>query len=88
MINAQNLLKHEFIGLRARILESKDPSLLKIEGEVMDEGKNIFTILAGGKLKKVLKGSVVFAFYLPEAKVWAKVKGSALLKRSWERIKG
>ena len=81
MINAQNLPKHELIGLRVRVLESRDSSLLRIEGEIMDETKNTFTILSGGKLKKVLKGSVVFAFYLPEQKVWAKVKGSVLLKR-------
>ena len=88
MINAQNLLKHELIGLKVKVLEAKDSGLVGLCGEVMDESKNTLVVLCDGRLKKVLKGNVVLAFYLPELKVWAKVRGDALLKRPWERIKG
>ncbi len=53
-------MKGEFIGCRARIIECTDPSLVGVEGIVIDETRNTFLIDANGKEKMVAKDIAKF----------------------------
>jgi|Deesub1362A_J573_1020465.scaffolds.fasta_scaffold10432_4 ribonuclease P protein subunit POP4 len=56
----KNFLRREFIGLRVRIIEATDKSLEGIEGEIIDETKNMLIIESQGKIKKVAKDIAKF----------------------------
>ncbi len=85
-ITPKNLIHHELIGLPVKIVESTNPSLVGIKGNVIDETRNMITIEHDGKEKKVAKASASFVFTLPEAKV--KVDGELLLSQPENRIRG
>lgn len=51
----ENFLKKEFIGLPVKIVESTDKSLQGIEGEIIDETKNMLIIETDKGVKKVAK---------------------------------
>jgi len=56
----KNFLRREFIGLRVRVIEAKDKSLEGIEGEIIDETKNMLIIESEGKIKKIAKDIAKF----------------------------
>lgn len=56
----ENFLRGEFIGLKAKVIESKDASLKGIEGIIIDETKNMLIIDTGKKIKKVAKNIATF----------------------------
>jgi len=85
-ITPKNLIYHELIGLPAKVVESTDPSLVGIEGNVTDETRNMVTIEHDGKEKKVAKANASFVFALPDAKV--KVDGRLLVSQPENRIRG
>lgn len=80
------ILQHEFIGLKARVVESKNPYYEGIEGRVVDETRNTFTILHEGEKKIIVKDVAVFHFTLPDGTV-VEVDGRALVGRPEERVK-
>ena len=41
MITPQNLVRHELIGLKARVADSSDKKIIGLEGRVVDEIRNI-----------------------------------------------
>jgi len=51
----ENFLKKEFIGLPVKIVESTDKSLQGMEGEIIDETKNMLIIETDKGIKKVAK---------------------------------
>ncbi len=57
---SKNFLRQEFIGLKAKVLESKDASLKGIEGVIIDETKNMLIIDTGKRIKKIAKDIAVF----------------------------
>ncbi len=56
----KNFLRREFIGLRVRIIEATDKSLVGLQGEIIDETKNMLIIESQGKIKKVAKDIAKF----------------------------
>ncbi len=62
MRSARNLAKHELIGLSVRIESSSDPSLVGVEGRIVDETKNMFVIDTGNKEIKAAKKTVKLRF--------------------------
>jgi len=83
-ITPKNLIHHELIGLPVKVVESTNPGLVGIEGNVIDETRNMIAIEHDGKEKKVAKANAAFVFALPDAKV--KVDGGLLLSRPENRI--
>jgi ribonuclease P protein subunit POP4 len=65
-ITADNLLVHELIGLKARVVKSPDKSRVGLKGKIVDETLNTF-VLETAKGEKVL----------PKKEVWleADLKG-------------
>lgn len=76
-----NPLKDEFLGKKIKIIESPMANQLGVEGVVVDETKNSFTILLEGREIKVLKNKRVFLID------GTKIVGCNIQKKPEERIK-
>lgn len=83
----QNLIHHELIGLTVEIADSSNPSLIGINGKVIDETKNMLIIQSDG-IKKIPKSCVSFTFTIPEEEVRVKINGELLLSQPENRVKG
>lgn len=85
-ITENNLLRHELVGLSVIVASSSDPTLVGVEGMVLDESKKMLVIESGSKLKKIAKATSTFVFTLPDGKR-VKVDGKMLMGRPEERIR-
>jgi ribonuclease P protein subunit POP4 len=85
MISPRNVARHELVGLRGRVADSEDPSLVGIEGRVVEETAHTLTIADDGE-KTVPKEYTTFEFELPDATV--RVDGRAIYARPAERTRG
>ena len=78
---AENLPRHELIGLHVEVEEHPDSNKIGISGEVLDETRDMLRI--GDKW--VEKEGTVFLFELGEKKV--RIKGDIIKKRPEDRLK-
>ncbi|NOZ76573.1 MAG: ribonuclease P protein component 1 [Euryarchaeota archaeon] len=85
MITAQNLKRHELIGLKVKVVAATNPPLVGIEGRVVDETMNMLVIEEKGKEKAVPKKEVTLEIDTGTEKV--KVVGREILGRPEDRIK-
>jgi ribonuclease P protein subunit POP4 len=83
---APTIIQHEFVGLEAAVTESSNPDCRNISGIVVDETRNTFVILRGGKRKTVVKNQVVLRFRLPDESI-VQIDGKVLVGRPEERLK-
>jgi ribonuclease P protein subunit POP4 len=81
-----NLVRHELIGLRAKVIKSKNPSDQGMEGKIIDESFKTISLEVNGKEKKIYKENVILIIEQPDGKK-VQVDGKLLLARPWERIK-
>ncbi|WP_254535501.1 ribonuclease P protein component 1 [Halomarina litorea] len=69
MLTAETLTRHELAGLRVRVVESSDPTLVGVEGEVVDETTKTLSVAregeTGSRLVQVPKAVATFEFELP-----------------------
>ncbi len=65
-ITARNIIAHEIIGLKAKVVESTDPNKVDIEGIIVDETKNTLKLKTKKGLKILPKKEVVLEIELPE----------------------
>ena len=84
-ITPSNILAHELIGLKIKVVGSRDPTLNDVEGMVVYETKKTLQIYSGGRVKTLPKGICRFAFQLPQGVV--EVDGAKLVARPEERVK-
>jgi ribonuclease P protein subunit POP4 len=80
------IIQHEFIGLKAKVVKSSNPSYIGISGTILDETRNTFVILQDGKRKTVIKDQAVFQFTFPDATI-VEIDGRVLVGRPEERLK-
>jgi len=86
-LSSKNILYHELIGLRIRVLSYTDEKLNGLEGVVVDETlKTLLLETSSGRRIRVLKPNGVFEFKLPSGEV-AVIKGDLILGRPAERLK-
>jgi len=81
-----SILQNEFIGLKAKVVKSSNPSYEGILGKVLDETRNTFTILHKEKEKVIVKEISVFHFTLPDGTV-IEVSGKVLVGCPEDRVK-
>jgi ribonuclease P protein subunit POP4 len=81
-----NLVRHELIGLRAKVIKSKNPSDQGLEGKIIDESFKTISLEINGREKKVYKENIILIIEQPDGKK-IQVDGKLLLARPWERIK-
>jgi ribonuclease P protein subunit POP4 len=85
-ITRENLLAHEWIGLKVFVRSSADPSVTGILGIVRDETRNTLLIEARNRLVSVPKSNVQFDATLPTGDM-VQVEGSLLRHRPEDRVK-
>lgn len=81
-----DVIRCEFIGVKAEIVKSKHPGYVGISGKVMDETRNTFTILHGGELKVIVKELALFRFKFPDGTI-VEMDGKLLVGRPEDRLK-
>jgi len=86
-ITPENIIQHELIGLFAKVVESKDPTLINFEGKIIDETQKTLLFLSkNGKIKRIPKAICTFYISLPDG-ITVKVDGKVLVGRPQDRIK-
>lgn len=86
-ITPRNMVYHELIGLKVKIVQYTDPTLVGVEGVVVDETmKTILVEKPDGKRVRVFKANGVFQFELPGGSNVV-IRGDKLLGRPWDRLK-
>jgi ribonuclease P protein subunit POP4 len=87
MITPQNIIRHELVGLRVKVVQSSNRELIGIEGRVVDETKKTITLEDGaGNEKTIPKGSATFHFELPNGSI-VEINGKIIVYRPEDRIK-
>ena len=81
-----SILRHEFIGLNAKVVRSSHSGYVGISGKVIDETRNTLTILHDGKKKMVVKNVSVFHFIFPDGTI-VEIDGKSIVGRPEERLK-
>ena len=85
-ITKRNVLRHELIGLGARVSNSSDPTLVGIHGKIIDETRNTLVIKQAGEPKLVPKITSTLMLTLPSGEE-VEVDGAKLVGRPEERVK-
>lgn len=87
-ITPKNLVKHELIGLKVKISNSNNYSLIGLKGMIIDETYNTIKIeTKKDKKEKIIpKLGTTFIFHLPNGKK-VEVDGKVLINRPEDRIK-
>ncbi len=80
------IIRHELIGLRAKVIRSSHKGYIGISGEVVDETRNTIVILHKGEKKVVVKEVATFHFTMPNSTV-VEVDGRAIVGRPEDRLK-
>ncbi|WP_456368897.1 ribonuclease P protein component 1 [Thermococcus sp.] len=83
-VTKRNIIWHELIGLKAKIIRASHPELVGIEGYVLDETKHTLTIV-GEKVWVVPKDVVEVEFDLGDEKI--RINGRDLIGRPEMRLK-
>lgn len=85
-ITPRNIARHELIGLKCAVSESKNKKQEGISGTVADETRSMIIISGDKKMHKIAKPDAEFIFTLPDGKK-VKIRGSMLVARPENRIK-
>jgi ribonuclease P protein subunit POP4 len=84
-VNCQNVLFHEIVGLRVKIVESSDLTLQGSQGTIVFETKNTIFIRKDSVVKQVSKGAAKrLQVQTPSCVCF--ISGSALIGRPEDRI--
>ena len=81
----KNIIWHELIGLKAKIIRASHPELVGIEGYVLDETRNTLTIV-GDRVWTVPKDVVEIEFETAAGEK-IRVDGKSLVGRPEMRLK-
>ena len=85
MRTPRNILQHELIGLRCRVMEASNQSQVGLEGKIVDETMQTLVIQSHEERKRVGKKGSVFRLRLDKQTV--DVDGDTILVRPEDRIK-
>ncbi len=83
----KDFVRDEFIGLRVKIVSSHDPTLRGIQGDIIDETKNMLIIYVPerDKVIKVPKKNNWFLFYARDGNKYL-VYGDIIVGHPWKRL--
>jgi len=84
MITADNISRHEFIGLNTQIINSSNQEVIGLNGTIINETKSMFTINTQKGIKKIPKSTNEWKFSIQGKE--SIVNGSKITKRPFERI--
>ena len=84
MINTENIIQQEFIGLETKIVDSSNVQLIGLNGTITNETKSMLTLKTQKGLKQIPKNHSVWSFNIDNQEI--KLNGSKIQKRPQERI--
>jgi len=85
-ITPQNILRHELIGLNVKVSKAKDPSMRGIKGKIVNESRNMLTLVDRGRKVLIPKDIATFRFKLKDGTL-VDVDGARLVARHENRLK-
>ena len=80
----KNIVWHELIGLKAKIIRASHPELVGLEGYVLDETRNTL-VLAGERVRVIPKDVVWLEFEVDGKRIH--INGKELVGRPEMRLK-
>lgn len=86
VITPDNVVRHELIGLHAKVVQAKNPANLGIAGKIVDESYKTLTITTKKGDKRIFKESITLQLQLPDKRK-VEIEGALLVARPWDRIK-
>jgi len=81
----KDILKYEFIGLKAEVVDSRNKANIGIKGKIVDETRNTLVIETSRGRKKLMKENITVMVMFDNKKI--KIRGKLLVGRPEERIK-
>ena len=81
-----NIIQDEFIGLKSTVVKSLNNDSVGINGKIIDETRNTFTILQNNRKKVVVKDISIFNFMMPDGTI-IEIDGKTIIGRPEDRIK-
>lgn len=85
-VTINNIHAHELIGRRVKIIESRDPTLLNLSGEIVYETKNMLFIKdTNNIIKKVAKNIIKLQIFVDNETYI--IDGKDIVGRPEDRIK-
>ncbi len=81
----RDLIRQEFIGRYAEVIEAKNKCLVGIKGKIVDETKNMLVIATPHGEKKLIKDQIVLNVHF-NGKIY-RIEGKYLIGRPEERLK-
>jgi len=84
MININNIIKHELIGLKAEIVDSRNKANIGIKGKIIDETKNTIIIEHKSKKKRLFKSNITIALKIKNRTI--QINGKLLIKKPKDRL--
>jgi ribonuclease P protein subunit POP4 len=85
-ITPQNILRHELIGLDVKVAKTKDPNMRGVKGKIVNETRNMLTIVDRGRKLLIPKDIATFRFKLKDGTL-VDVDGARLVARPENRLK-
>jgi ribonuclease P protein subunit POP4 len=85
-ITPQNILRHELIGLDVKVARAKNPEICGVKGRIVDETRNMLSVVERGKKLLIPKDVSTFRFKLENGRV-VDVNGQRLVARPENRLK-
>ncbi len=83
MITAQNVVRHELIGLKVKVVQADGRCAC---GTVADETKNMVYVMSGSEIVRFPKDKIVLDITIPSGDV-VRVNGKLLMGRPEERVR-
>jgi ribonuclease P protein subunit POP4 len=81
-----SVVQDEFIGLKASVAQCSNHSVVGMNGQVVDETRNTFTLACKTERKVVIKDTAVFDFILSDG-TGVQIDGTLMVGRSEDRLK-
>ena len=80
------IVQQEFIGLKAEVVKSSNPTYIGIFGKVVDETRNVLVINHQNEKRNIIKNVAAFHFTMPDGTV-VEINGKVIIGRPEDRIK-
>lgn len=78
-------MKGELIGLEIEIVNARNQSLIGLRGKIVEETRNMLTIMQENKEKKLIKDQITITTSMNNKKII--IDGALLVGRPEERLK-
>lgn len=86
MITAENITRHEFIGLDTQIVESSNSQVIGLNGTIINETKSMFSLNTVKGIKSIPKSNNSWKFNVNNQQIT--IDGSKIQKRPFDRLGG